>query len=538
MKYALAIALSLSLCFGLVTESFRYQSTAYIWEDDYDLLFDPARIPEIEGSRLWTGLANYVTGSEELFSNASVPFFFIGGVKGFGDLYPAGVYDRRSSKIAQPTGIDTLCGEANIETIDWILDDQGDPIYRTVDRTKATAYDAYVSSDFYLAVGTRMNDLRLGLGFMKQDSKNTFTDPADNYGNEYFMEDIDDDSIYNWTIDGSEGDHIYTDNEKDVIFSAWMDKDNYSVGLTAEYAMLDNNHEAIITGFDNSYPTGFQNDDFTEQNMIDSVVLPQSGSRIEAELKCFYNYNDDAQGRFYVAYFTQSLNYGDDAMTLDYSDNFENYYDEVYDTSYSYMYFDGGENMSGFRVGTKQLFDITDRFRFGFGFFFGSTSTTVDSLVQVESTYVAHAEEYGDTLNTDYFTANWGSDAYAYDVDGSVKSFMIPVGVEFNISDPIVFRMGVEHTLAYRDFTTRRQLVDHLPHTYYYEDETGYDTTYIDTDYEDEDATILDKSTSSTTNYYYGIGWRVNNNLQIDFMNFNELVDLADWRLSATFIFD
>ena len=48
MKYALTIAIMLSLSFGLVTESFRYQSTAQLWEDDYDLLFDPARIPEIE----------------------------------------------------------------------------------------------------------------------------------------------------------------------------------------------------------------------------------------------------------------------------------------------------------------------------------------------------------------------------------------------------------------------------------------------------------------------------------------------------------
>jgi len=53
MKYALVFLIMLSLSFGLVTESFRYQSTAGLFEDDYDLLFDPARIPEIGGARAW-----------------------------------------------------------------------------------------------------------------------------------------------------------------------------------------------------------------------------------------------------------------------------------------------------------------------------------------------------------------------------------------------------------------------------------------------------------------------------------------------------
>jgi hypothetical protein len=77
-----------SLSFGLVTESFRYQSTAGLFQDDYDLLFDPARIPEISGARLWTSLSNFVTGDEELFSGGSEPYIIIGGVAGLGNYYP------------------------------------------------------------------------------------------------------------------------------------------------------------------------------------------------------------------------------------------------------------------------------------------------------------------------------------------------------------------------------------------------------------------------------------------------------------------
>ncbi len=542
MRYALAVTLMLTMCFGLVTESFRYQSTARLWEDDYDLIFDPARIPQIEGSRMWTGLSNFVTGGEELFSNSSAPFFYIGGTKNFGSLYPAGVYDRRSSKIPMETGLDDILGEGVIENTDWQFDENGNPVARTFERETAEAYNAYTNSDFYVAVGTMMNDLRFGLGYMKRDNKITYTTPGNNNTYDYFVEDIENDEIQYEEMASSDGDDIYTMNESDIIFSGWMDKENYSVGLQAEYAMLDSSREAIIFGYDNAYDYFPETTD--ESNFEDSLNLPMSGSRISGELKCFYDWNEYAQGRFYVSYFTQSLDYGDDAMDLEYDDSYSMDASDVqeWDYSWTYTYYDGSESRSGFRVGTKQLFEINDRFRFGMGLFFGSTSYSVDSMVMQDTMHTIYMYDDGDTVTNDpddFTETHWWSETWAMDVDGSVTTWMIPVGVEFNISDPIVFRMGAEHTLAYRDFTTTRNLVDYQLPMVMYEYGDGTDTTYIeDNTLTQEDVTVMDKSTSSMTNYYYGLGWRVNDNLQIDIMGFSDLTDLANWRLSATFLFD
>ncbi len=41
----------------------------------------------------------------------------------------------------------------------------------------------------------------------------------------------------------------------------------------------------------------------------------------------------------------------------------------------------------------------------------------------------------------------------------------------------------------------------------------------------------------SYTNYTYGAGWKVTENLQLDFMGFAQLTDLTNWKLSAVFKF-
>ena len=45
------------------------------------------------------------------------------------------------------------------------------------------------------------------------------------------------------------------------------------------------------------------------------------------------------------------------------------------------------------------------------------------------------------------------------------------------------------------------------------------------------------KENTPQTDYFYGIGWKVNDNLQIDLMGFSELTKLDNWRLSATLKF-
>jgi len=546
MKYVLAIAMMLSLSFGLVTESFRYQSTAFLWEDDYDLLFDPARIPEIDGARLWTGLSNFVTGNEEVFSNTGMPFFFIGGMMNYGTYYPGFVYDRQVTKDALFTGLydpweNPINGYGEVTSIDWILDEDGDPDYAFIQKRTASAYDAIKNNDFYIAVGTHVNDLRFGLGFMRKYHKNIMTDPFDNFTLELINEDYPGNDTTYWRNAMSEGDRIYNDNENDIILSGWMDQENYSIGLTAEYGMLNREEESIINGTDVTYtdpddPTS----DFTYITSIDSVMLPQSGSRIGAELKLFYNYNEDAQGRFYVGYSTESYDYDDNAMDWSYTTSAAEYADFTYDTAATVTYYDGSMSHNCLTAGTKQLFHINDRFRFGLGLFFSITSVSADSLIQQEDVRDVQVYDDGDGVDDidDYRTVTTFSQTWMDNVDGDTKTFMIPVGAEFNISDPVVFRLGVRYTLDYNDITTTRELIDYQPQTIEWNFGDGTDTTFVDQDYTEEGWQTTDGSTVSSTNYVYGIGWAVNDNLQIDLMHFDEITQLTNWRISATLKFD
>ena len=544
MKYAITIALMLSLSFGLMIESFRYRSTAELWEDDYDLLFDPARIPQIEGSRLWTSLSNFVTGEEELFSDGSVPFFLIGGTKNFGKYYPGLVYDMSSDKDALYTGLDDpngnpIYGEGQVTTTEWFDDTLG--VYRAkrVKTEIRQAFGASSNKDFYIGVGTDLNNLRIGLGFMRETMGLTNTNPDNNFTYNYIYEDIDNDSLGFQDTINCAGDNVYGSTENEIILSGWLDKEKLALGMDVRYRMLSWKDEAIIIGDSASYTYAEHPDqDYTQAARIDSSLMPESGSKISLTLKAFYDYNDYAQGRYYFGFHTQSTNYKDDAMAYLWEGKQEIYGDYTYDTTTTITYYDGGHSSMGFRVGTKQLFEVSNRFNLGFGFFWSRTSYD-DSTSARDTSVICQVRDdttQGDTL--DYTYTRWESETWSTLREGSANVFTIPVGVEFNLTETFVFRLGAQHTITKNNITTTHILSDWEPwktKTEWY-DTTTY--TYEGAATKPDNYEEIEKETNPATNYYYGVGWRVTDNFQLDVMNFREITDWGSWRLSATFHFD
>ena len=548
MKYAITIALMLSLSFGLITESFRYQSTANLWEDDYDLLFDPARIPEIEGSRLWTSLSNFVTGGEELFSNGSVPYFLIGGTKNFGKYYPGLVYDRTSANTPLNTGLvdpygNDIYGEGSVTTIDWTLDSLGNRTDRDVTIASRTAFDNTAGSDYYVAVGTRMNNFRFGLGYLHNDSKTTMTDPANNYTDYYYQEDYEEDTLkYSDSITFA-GDDITKSSENEIILSAWLDKEVMSFGGDVRYEMLSDNSEAVISGYEAEYANPEHPDHYyILTSDLDSMLLPESGNRISINLKAFYDYNDYAQGRFYAGFFTKSTSYGDDAQSF-VNQTIEDELDPelTLDTTTTIRDYDGDFSSNGFRAGTKQLFEISDRFRFAFGFFWSMASIN-DSATSLDSTYSSTVYDDGDPdtlVQTSYNTYSYSTQTWVTTTEGNQMTVTIPIGVEFNIADPFVIRLGARHSITKNDLTTDYILDDWQPqYTYYYQEDGTTLETWGDPGSRPENSSENDNQTIPATSYYYGFGWRVTDNFQLDVMNFSDITDWVNWRLSATFHFD
>jgi hypothetical protein len=537
----------LSLSSGLVTESFRYQSTAGFFEDDYDLLFDPARIPEIGGARLWTSLANFVTGDETLFSDGSQPHIVIGGVAGLGSLYPGGMYDRSADKTALNTGLNDpfgnpMYGEGELTIINWNNPDTlGNFTDRTVETTTRSAYETTESSDWYLALATRLNSTRLGIGFMHRDHHTAFTDPNDNFTYEYFVQDLEADTLEYQENANFGGDDVVKSSDNAFVFSAWLDREKVSFGFNLDFALLSTKNEAIIIGDSAEYDYPMQPDtSYTEVAIFDSLMQPQSGNRITLGLKSFYNYSENAQGRFYIDLFTQSLDYGDDAADYFFKTREQSYNTFTWDTINAVTYYDGGRSSKGLRVGTRHLFNVSERLKFGLGLFF-NTSSYSDSTAAIDTTVDITVFDNGDTISgpEDYTRTIIQSETWMTQVDGSINSFVIPVGLEFLIIKPLVFRLGAQHTLSYNDYTTTVELIDYQPQRTLTVYGDGSQTEVIqDPGPRPERSVQQETEKIPETNYYYGIGWSVGKNLQIDLMGFNEITDLSNWRLSATLKFD
>jgi hypothetical protein len=547
MKYIIALVVMVSMSFALIPYSFRYQSTAGVWEDDYDLLFDPARITEIQGSRLYTSLSNFVTGGEELFSNGSVPFILIGGSTNWRTFYPGLIFDNSSIKSALFTGLNDpygnpIYGDASLTIIDWDNPDTlGNFQNRSVTTETRSAYDVQSVRDLYLGIGTQMNGIRLGFGFMRTCDNTTFTDPINNFTYSYFDEDIANDSLTFLTQARAAGDDIFNTSENNLILSAWFNQDRASYGITATYAMLGWTRDAVIIGDSSTYNNPQDPlTNYTAVALLDSVRQPRSGKRLDIELKTFYNYTEYAQGRFYLGLFTQSTNYGDDAVDYDLQTRSEIFDDYTYDTTRTLTYYDGSTSTKGLSFGTKQLFTISERLKFGVGLFF-ITSSYSDSLATRDTTVNVIAYDNGDTLQTilDFTATTWSSETWMTKTSGSTKEFIIPLGLEFYLAKPLVFRLGAQHTLSFNDYNTTTSRIDYQAERTLIVFGDGSELPiYPDPGPAPDDVEVTETESVPKTDYFYGIGWRVSNYFQIDLMGFNNVTDLSNWRLSATLRFD
>lgn len=545
MRYALIIAIMLSLSSGLVYESFRYQSTAGLFEDDYDLLFDPARICEIEGSRVWTSLSNFVTGNENLFSNGSVPYILVGGATNFGKFYPGFVYDHSVDRVALQTGLNDpygnpIYGDGKLQIIDWNdTDNNGTYDQKIIQTETRSAYEQIKDNNMFLGFGYKLDNLRLGLGYLRVCNKNIFTDPLNNFTYEYTREDFDTLTLINRAR--FSGDENYDYGENDLLFSAWRDMDKLHIGLLAGFGLIGYGNKANIIGDSAIYTRPADTTTFyTHANILDSLNQKESGNIITLNLRAFYNYNENAQGRFYLGFFTQSLNFGDDAVGYYYKTRENIMTTFTWDTTNTITYYDGSSNIKGIQLGTKQLFKVSDRLKFGFGVIL-ETSSLFDSTLAKDTTVSRTVYDDNDGITfdpDDYVTTIWSSETWMTKITGKSIGIAIPVGVEFNLFPQFAMRLGAQHTYTIDDYTTVTELVQYEPQRTRTVDGTGVVTEdLIDPNPAPIGSDETQKMNTPQTDYYYGIGWKVTDNLQIDIMGFSELTKLDNWRISATLKF-
>lgn len=550
MRYLIVTGLLISLTLALTPMgSFRYQSTAFLFQDDYDLLFDPARIPLIKGSRVYTNLSNLVSNQEEQFGLRTENYFLIGGSTDLiGYIYPGAVLDKYCSKIPLPTGLygrnefEPLTGDAKTVETEWLdLDNNGSYDHRVTQINEQKAFSDSSNIDYYFGLGLKMDDLRLGLSFSNTSNACTYTNPLYNQ-----IYDRRDSSLVSGALtytlnDTLTGPDKYNTSVKRFALSSWYDLANLSIGIMVGFSPIARDSNYVHTGFrfENRSPSNPAIQDYFQATMKDSLRKPITGIIIPIGLSVFANPKENIQSRYYLDFFTRQEKLGSDAQSVEHNtmDSTGRPGRAASDDLIWHKY-SGGYTSKGLNLRTKQLFKVSEQFDLGFGFEFG-TWDWQDSLVDTMSFFGTYSYNNGDTISghEDYRIITKRSEEWVDKVSGVRKVFSIPVGLEFRLIPALSLRLGAIHSIICTDITTTGLLRAFEPtHTRYeYGDSTFAESVGPQSELQATSET--ETTTDHSTFFTYGIGFNPTKNLQIDIKGFRNLTDLTNWKLSVIFKF-
>ena len=543
MRYLCIVLVATSLAFGYLPNSFRNLSTAGIFDDDYDLMLDPGRIPEIEGYRLYTNLSNLVTGLERPFINKSVDYFLVGGSGEFmKGRYGGVVFDNFSMKDALPTGLltrqgDTIYGDGEVANTEW-LDTDGDGSYDYVVNNKEfrSAWDHSQGLNFYLGFAFGKEN-RLGFGIIHEDDRLQTFDPLVNYRIER-RESTMVDERYTYLL----GDTLDTKDQignsrNTFIFSGWFgEKSPFNLSIGFGYLTQDSLTEAAGYYREDRNPGG-DTLDYVKIATSDTFNIPYSGFEIPLRVG-IRKRRATSESEYYLGFRYLSLSIGDgrrySVITTDSTcrPGMVTTFDSVAST------YTGSRSGYNLQFQTEHTFTISERFSFGLGLTISYSSIT-DELFDSTTSNGSYVYDDGDGVSTanDSTVTYSEMENWKKKITSMINSFSIPVGMEFKVINPITFRLGARHTTTYYDIVTTENLKGFSPKKtrVEYGDGSYYET--ID-DKQTQSGTKEEYTpTVHETDYYYGIGIVIGKNLQIDLMYFNNLVNLANWRLSATIKF-
>jgi hypothetical protein len=548
MRLTVLFVVLCGLAVAYVPSSFRSQSTAGLWADDYDLLFEPARIPLIKGDRVYTALSNLVSGNDQQFRGSANDFFLVGGSTSLtAPVYPGLLFDRFASHDPLSTGLtnsagDELLGEGRaIHTELLDLDANGTYDYKREDITSAEAWDENETTDGYLGVGFKTGSLRLGAAFAPSIYSSQSVDPAHNYTYDRRDSSLVDRMLTyreNDTFAGFDRSRLTQNN---IIVNGWYDFSALRIGLLGSFAPLSNDESHDYRGgssIDRS-PSNPAIVDFSRGQMFDTSDIPYAGNRMGGMASVFYVPKPEIESRFYVSAYNQSLAIGADGGGLE-----AHQVDSVCHPGLAtgadtiQHRYRGRQERQGVTVSTKQLFTVTPRLRLGLGLGF-ATDAWQDSLEDSTAQRSYYAFDNGDSISghEDFQSTTTFAEEWLMRTTGTDRVLTAPVGIEVKVVEALALRLGASPTMTWTEETTVEELTAYSPqytHTIY------GDSTFSDQlgdAQQNPGSSETRKTVTYSTGLTYGIGYSPMENLQIDLMTFARVTDLRYWRLSVTFKF-
>lgn len=541
---------------GPTTNSFRNASTAGLIEDDLDLLvgyrgiLDPARIPLVEGKRLYTSLANIVDKNEEVFSGADNSYYLIGGSTKLMNYGSVGAfYDRlgQSTPLTLGGGYPNMVGHGEVDTLVY---SGAHSQFRTETKGTADANRDEVSSQILFGLGRYFGETkRLGIAFYHSDGSlenKTWGSPASPWGNftySYVQTNLDSNRVLvtdSWTAAQKGGDKS---NQNSIGLSGWMPySGRFDIGLQFMTGLLssspkeDDKYDHTVT----TYGTVAT----TENHGTRKLTFNNSGLSFDGQLSGIFKWSEATNTRADFSFgMTNLKNKSGDNWAQMQSSGGVNGIDTSWalNTVTDNFAFSGTkDNTTRFGFFTRTLAKLSDRVTFAMGL--GVNSSNQDRKLPGTSTIttvdVYDHRSRADTL--DYTRTTIVTQASEADTTYKTFEFSFPVGLEFHLTDPLVFRLGADHHIVNGELKTTDKInswTNPVITRWVYEGgrATRVDTTWVGGPYSSTDSKA--KSKTSHTYYTYGAGWNYSERLQLDFMGFADLQNLSLWKLSATLKF-
>jgi len=515
--------------------SFRNQSTSGLLEDDLDLMLgsygylDPARMSLIDGKRLYTNLSNIYTQEEEQFNPDDAGTYVIGGnsdIFGYGKL--GLLYSQNTNKNRDSSAY---------ENIYMTETDPANPGYdfKSVEKYQYQNQSTQDEKYYFLGWAKQVNDMKLGLAF-KREQYSYMYDYFEAYDyNEQNM--VTRQTTYNEAYNDTTS-NGYTESLNYLGGSVWKplnDKADISLRLAVGFGGGKN-----IDEYDYKYDDGIPGGDSYNETEDHNYTTEYSGFAFSGGGAYVRKWSDKVDTRLDLQYSHMSSkpksgttweeNYHDQNLSLT-----SDYYDEGYTGT---LEGSAADNDIDFRMVTKARMDKAV-FALGFGLSTGNSDQT-HTIDEANTSVYRYSDQNTDTLPTSYVQTSTWKEQWEYMYTTSYLSFSFPVCVEFDLTKKIVFRLGARHQIYNYDYTDNQTLTGGSDKTTIV---TRYGNGYTTTTYSPDP---LDEQTGyshtynyrgSYTDYTYGAGWKVTENLQLDFMGFAQLTDLTNWKLSAVFKF-
>jgi len=531
--------------------SFRSRALGSVINDDLDLIYDPIELKFVKGSRLYTNLSNLTSGNEQLFDNISDDAFLVGystQCPFLKNLWSAFLIQFQNTETSNPVSLDSdLDGFNDIWGNGTLMDEftsyedtDQDGIYdltRRISQEESdfteTCMKEFIFNNTY-DFGNIIGGLRIAINEMDW---NIYDDYSLNFENYRIEEDYNDQVQTDLIDNDMETENSITEITASVLFP---DIKGYEVRgdlqFTSEELLFDTTdkentgleffdpeitdfedslfEQDVVTGFDNESGNTFGFGGSIRKTFKQAQERKNDGfCRFGAGIN-FGSYDYDFYNKNYHRSIETEFD-GDDTLGVDFTRII---------TENNYQTDKGTDKRFGYSSGGIVNIPLDERIFIGIG-----GRLDYDSSKRETDFYDAQEdiEDYEETDGVDDANDFTITETFSLTADRTFETFntvlTFPVGIEYNFTHNKKWdmRFGAIFRNVYTTVNDAMQITDSEPLTTITEFGDGTENVVINDNFYDSTSEHT-KTTTSNTDYFYGLGFKPTSKLQIDLLGFLE----------------